>query len=36
MSYGTKYSRIDQMKFVEDSLFKSLKVAFDKFYLVHT
>ena len=23
--YGTKYSRIDQVKFVEDSLLKNLK-----------
>ena len=35
---GTKYSRMDEVKFVEDSLFPSsfLKDVFHKFYLVHS
>ena len=32
--YETKYSRMDQVKFVEDSLF--LKAVFHKFHLVHS
>ena len=42
--FGTKYSRMDQVKFVGDSLqktcrpyhFKFLKAVFHKFYLVHS
>ena len=32
--YEAKYSRMDQVKFVEDSLF--LKAVFHKFHLVHS
>ena len=35
-TYGTKYSRMDQVKFVEDSLSNFLKAFFRKFYLVHS
>ena len=41
--FGTKHSRVDQVKFVEDSFYKIwrdmvfdiLKAVFHKFYLVH-
>ena len=40
VTYGLRYSRMDQVKFVEDSLrpcyFKFLKAVFHKFYLVHS
>ena len=32
--YGTKYSRIDQVKFVDETVFNFLKAVFLKFYLV--
>ena len=40
LSYGTKYSRIDQVKFVKTALADHtpsnfLKAVFPKFYLVH-
>ena len=37
VSYATNYSRMDQVKFVEDKLEGvRLKAVFHKFYLVHS